>query len=187
MGTPTAVESQSFEVKVTDSGTTFPQNLQQPLSLSILASPGRNDSIATATHLSNGTFRASISPADDASGTTVPDNDYYAVTANPGAIITVDINADRLSPASPMDSVIEILDTSGTRLSSCDYYSISGGFFSPCMNDDNPYASTLDSRLFFLVPGTPGGPPVTFYVRVLDWSGMARPDFLYTITISGAN
>ena len=55
------------------------------------------------------------------------------------------------------------------------------------MNDDIPYAYTLDSRLYFKVPGNPGDPPVTFYVHVLDWSGMARPDFIYTITISGAN
>jgi hypothetical protein len=44
----------------------------------------------------------------------------------------------------------------------------------------------LDSFLRFLVPGTPGT-PVTFYVRVLDWSGDARPDFRYEISISGAN
>ena len=31
------------------------------------------------------------------------------------------------------------------------------------------------------------GDPVTFYVHVLDWSGIACPDFLYDLQISGAN
>jgi hypothetical protein len=115
---------------------------------------------------------------DDGAGGFDADNDYYLLTANPGATVTIEINAERLSPSSPMDSLIEIVDVNGVRLQSCNY--------SPCMNDDMD-STTLDSKLTMQVPGTTGGPPVTFYVRVLDWRGMARPDFVYTITISGAN
>jgi hypothetical protein len=185
-GTPTGVERQSVAVKVADSGTSFPQSIQQSLTLDIVASPGRNDTIGTATPLSNGTYKASISPVDDGSPAVHPDNDYYAITANPGAVVSVEITAERLTPPSPMDSVIEIVDNTGARFGTCDAFGY-GAFYQPCMNDDNQAVATLDSKLYFQVPGTPGGAAVTFYVRVLDWSGMARPDFVYTITISGAN
>lgn len=185
-GTPSAVEIQTITLRVDDAGPPA-QSFTGPLTLTTSSALGRNDSIATATPLSNGAYLASISPADDASGATNPDNDYYAVSANPGAIVSIEITAERLTPkSSPMDSVIEILDASGTRFTTCSNFN-QGGFYLSCMNDDSASVSTLDSKLFFQVPGTPGGPSVTFYVRVLDWSGMARPDFLYTITISGAN
>jgi len=185
-GMPTGAETQTFTVRLADSGVTFPQSVEQTLTLTILAAPGRNDSTATATLLSNGTYRASLSPADDASGATNPEHDFYAITANPGTIVTVEITAERLAPPSPADSVIEIVDINGVRYTSCSDAFMTGSS-SPCLNDDNAQVGTLDSKLLFQVPGTPGGAPVTFYVRVLDWSGMARPDFVYTIAISGAN
>ncbi len=185
-GTPTSVESPTFTVRLADSGTTFPQSADQTLTLSVVARPGRNDSIATATPLSNGTYRASISPfADPPTGAANPDNDFYAITANPGAIVTIETTAQRLTPPSPVDSVIEILDSTGTRHATCSAYTW-GPFSSPCLNDDNVFNSTVDSKLIFKVPGTPGT-PVSFYVRVLDWRGDARPDLIYDITISGAN
>lgn len=187
-GTPTTTGTRVFTIRVTDSGTSFPQSVQQDLTLSVLDIPGRNDSPGTATPLSNGTYYVSLSPAaDPESGPLGPDNDYYALTAEPGAIVTVETLADRLTPASPMDSVIEIVDATGTRLTTCALLLDPPNFFTqPCVNDDHPNLFTLDSKLQFQVPGTPGT-PVTFYVRVLDWTGNARPDFRYAIKITGAN
>lgn len=187
-GTPTAEGTASFTVQVTDTGPPV-QTTSKALSLTISNSLGRNDAIATATPISNGTFRASISPyADPVSGPSNPDTDYYALTANPGAVVTVETRADRLTPPSPFDTVVEIVNAAGSRFSTCrpgwDTY---GSFIQPCLNDDLDLAhSTFDSKLYFQVPGTPGT-PATFYVRVLDWSGNARPDFVYDLVISGAN
>jgi hypothetical protein len=56
-------------------------------------------------------------------------------------------------------------------------------FDDTCLNDDITLGVVQDSKLEFQVPaGT-----TTFFVRVLDWRGDARPDLLYDIIISGAN
>ncbi len=190
-GTPNLEGSSNFTLRVVDSGTgAFAQSTSQPLSLTIKAAGvlGRNDPPATATPLSNGTYRASISPfVDPPTATTAnPDSDFYQVTANPGAIVTIEITADRLFPFSPLDSVIEIVDASGTRLNLCSPPAApQGPFVQPCMNDDMD-SSSLDSKLFLQVPSSAGG-PLTFFVHVLDWRGDARPDLLYNLSISGAN
>ena len=85
-----------------------------------------------------------------------------------------------------MDSVIEILGADGTRFNTCrpdfaSYYP----FDQPCLNDDIQLGIVQDSMLRFKVPGNPGDPPVTFYIRVLDWGGNARPDFVYDLRVSG--
>ncbi|MBI3670337.1 MAG: putative Ig domain-containing protein [Acidobacteria bacterium] len=193
-GTPSLEGSSNFTLRVVDSGTgAFAQSTSQPLSLTIKAAGamGRNDppTPATATPLSNGTYRASISPfVDPPTATTAnPDSDFYQVTASPGAIVTIEITADRLFPFSPLDSVIEIVaDASLTRLNLCSPPSApQGPFVQPCMNDDMD-SSTLDSKLFLKVPSSAGG-PLTFFVHMLDWRGDARPDLVYDISISGAN
>jgi len=183
-GTSTQAESQTFTVQVADAATP-PNVATRTLSLTAQAQLGRNDSPATATPISSGTFRASISPADDSSGTLNPDNDYYKVVSYPGTVVTVEIKAARYPISSPLDSIIEIVDTTGARLSYCDDFKLPS-FNGPCMNDDSNQTSSTDSYLSFRAQGAVGT-PYTFYVRVLDWSGMARPDFLYTITITGAN
>jgi hypothetical protein len=94
--------------------------------------------------------------------------------------------AKRLNPSSPLDSVIEIVDSSGTRFSTCRQGNSSGLFNQSCLNDDIDLGIMLDSRLEFQVPGEPGTPQ-TFYIHVLDWNGNARPDFFYDLVISGAN
>jgi len=186
-GTPTTEETQSFTVHVTDAGPPV-QTTSRQLSLTITSSLGRNDWIATATPISNGTFRASISPyADPISGPAYPDNDYYVLTANPGATVTVETVAGRRLPESPLDSVIEIVDSAGARFNTCrapDYPY--GPYNLPCLNDDIDLGYILDSKLEFQVPGT-GSEPVTFHIHVLDWSGSARPDFIYDLSIFGAN
>jgi hypothetical protein len=185
-GTPTQEQTQTFTVRLQNSSEP-PEYDERSLTIEVTAAPGRNDSIATATPISNGTFHASLSPyADPPSGPGNPDNDYYQLTANPGAVVTVETFADRLSPPSPADTVIEILGAGGERFNTCRTVGVPYPFNEYCLNDDNLLTWTLDSRLEFQVPGT-SGTPVTFYVHVLDWSGSARPDFLYDLQISGAN
>jgi hypothetical protein len=197
-GTPTAAGTSSFIVQLNDS---FAPAGTEYDNISITVNPqalGRNDAIATATPLTNGFYNASISPYSDAS-TSAADGDYYKLTANPGATVSISILAARLFPNNALDSVLEIVDGNGTRFTTCN--DPASAFLSPpltpdpnpndyndaCINDDDPSASTRDSDLIFQVPGQSGGAPVTFYVHVLDWRGDARPDMQYQIRVSGAN
>lgn len=182
-GTATTVETTTFTVQVADPTTSIPQTAQLPMTWNVVANPGRNDTIATATPLSNGRYAATLSPAD--AGGFAPDHDYYRVTANAGAVVRVETFANRLGTPSPLDTVIEIVDASGTRLNACSAFgpfSLSG----PCMNDDEFGTFSMDSRLFFQVPGA-AGTTTTFYMRVLSWDGQARPDYRYEVSITGAN
>ncbi len=185
-----------FTVRLFDDASQLPdssisppsQTVFLPLQLSVAATPGRNDSLATATVLSNTTYSASISPVSDPpTGVVAPDTDYYKISANPGATVTVEITADRLSPPSPWDSFLEFVDASNNRLSVCNNNPANqnGPFTNACANDDLN-SGTTDSKLVLQVPSGNSG-PLTFYAHVLEWSGNARPDFLYTITVSGAN
>jgi len=197
-GSPTAAGSAVFSVRLTDSGAPA-QSVTAPLTINVRAAAlGRNDSIGTATPLTNGSYIATISPYSHPS-TTGPDGDFYRLTANPFGTVSVTIFAARMFPSSELDPVVEILDGSGTRLSTCK--DPASAFLRPplvpdpnpndfndaCINDDDPGSGTTDSSLAFQVPGTAGGPPVTFYVHVLDWRGDARPDLRYQILVSGAN
>jgi hypothetical protein len=174
----------NFTVQVADSAAT-PATVSKALSITIVSALGRNDSRASAAPLSNGTFRASISPLDNPGGVLTPDTDFYQLTANGGAIVTIEITAQRLPSPSPLDSVIRILDSLGNVSSSCiTPDSTSGQFADLCLNDDIVLGAVTDSRLAFRVPG---GGPVTFFVQVIDFSGNSRPDLLYNITITGAN
>ena len=188
-GKATAAGSSVFSVQAVDAGP--PQQTSNPvtLQLTVGASLGRNDSPASATPLSNGTYQASISPvADPPTGVPNPDTDYYALTANPGATVTVEITAQRLTPPSPLDSVLEIVDAGGDRLALCNSNPLStlGPFNQPCLNDDLEQGVSTDSKLTLQVPATNTG-PLPFYAHVLDWRGDARPEMVYTITIAGAN
>jgi hypothetical protein len=191
-GIPTNEGTYAFTLKVSDSGIdTLAQTAERRLTLMVRPAGGlgRNDTIATATPLSNGFYRASISPLVDPPGASSPnpDVDVFKLTANPGAIVSVEALVGGFSPPSPLDPVIEFLDANGTRLKLCSYYfwNSSGPFNQACMNDDFAPGS-LDAKLLLRVPADTGG-PLTFYVRVLDARGSARPDMLYNVQISGVN
>ncbi len=194
-GIPTQAGEYDFALQVTDSFSP-PDTTGTSVTINVTNAPrGRNDTIAKATPLTSGTYSATISPY---AGPGSVDGDYYKLSAQPGAVVSVSIRAKRLAPPTPLDSVVEIVDGSGTRFTTCN--DPASAFLNPpllpdpnpnnyadaCINDDNPYTGTTDSDLTFKVPGS-GAAPVTFYVHVLDWRGDARPDMGYEIWISGAN
>jgi hypothetical protein len=184
-GTPTTVGSYTFRLRVTDSGIgVLQQTVEADVTWEIvpaLASLGRNDSIATATPIGLGMFRASLSPFSDP-GSSGPDVDFYKVTGDAGEVLMIRTMAEVFTPPMPTDTVIEILDASGTRLSSCQGISPPPVRFNlPCLNDDNQPGGR-DSQIYFKVPGTPGS-TFTFYIRVFDWSGSARPDLVYDLVV----
>lgn len=151
----------------------------------------RNDTISTATPLSNINLLASISPYSDSS-TAGPDIDVYSASAVPGTIVQVYVspNNDFLQPPEPnsFEPVIEIVDSNGKRFQTCGYYGLLPGQVNnlPCINrlPGNQYLS--GNFYAFQVPGS-GTSPVTFFTRVSDARGDARPDFIYTLGLSGLN
>jgi len=187
-GTPTSLGNSFFTVNVTDSDSP-PSTASNSYSINVVTPLGRNDTVATATPISNGSFQASISPYIDPPSTPEPgDNDYYKIVSLSGAVVHVETLAQRLPFANLIDTVMEIVDGNGARLSDCRLPgATTTTYTSSCINDDiggNPY--TLDSALDFQVPGAPST-TTTFYVHVLDWRGDARPDMLYNLSVNGVN
>lgn len=187
-GSPTSAGSYTFTVGLSDGNTgSLHQTTSQQLTLTV-KDPGqmtRNDTVATATPVSNITLLASISPYSDPS-TLGPDVDYYYASAAPGSIVQVYAapNNDFVQPPNPnsLQPVLEIVDSNGVRYQTC------GGqpYNSPCINH-LPGTSYIQGNFYnFQVPGT-GTAPVTFFIRVSDARGDARPDFIYTFNIFGVN
>jgi hypothetical protein len=185
-GTPTTLGASNFAVNVNDSSSP-PQTATEPFTLTVATPLGRNDTPATATPITNGSFMASISPyIDPPDNAPVPnDTDYYKLVSLAGATVHVETSAQR-SFQTLLDTVIEIVDANNTRYASCRQPGDTGTTFaSDCVNDDistNPVV--LDSALDFQVPGTTDS-ATTFYVHVLDWRGDARPDMQYYLNVSG--
>ncbi|MBS1849492.1 MAG: hypothetical protein JST79_01155 [Acidobacteria bacterium] len=182
-GTPTTLGSYALTVKVTDSSSPA-QSVSNLFPLSVTAPLGRNDTIPTATPAGNGSIAASLSPYIDPpdSAPTPNDTDYFKLVSISGVTVHLETFAQRSYSNDFIDTVIEVVDASGTRYTTCRQ---PGGstFSSVCVNDDVD-GSTVDSALDFQVPG-PANSPTTFYVHVLDWRGDARPDLLYSLSISG--
>jgi hypothetical protein len=93
---------------------------------------------------------------------------------------------DSIATATPIgngaiDPVIEIVNNSGTRLSTC---ALPGEvtFTSPCMHDDEDPGVLRDPLLRVQV-----GAGATIFLRVLDWRSDARPDATYNVHLSGVN
>jgi len=193
-GSPTTAGTYSFTLAISDGNPgALHQTTSQPLML-VVKDRGqmtRNDTIAAATPVSNITLLASISPYSDPSSAG-PDIDVYSASAAPGSIVQVYVapNNDFLQPPEPnsLQPVLEIVDSAGTRYQTCGYYGLLPGQVNnlPCINrlPGNQYLS--NNYYAFQVPG-PGTLPVTFFIRVLDARGDARPDFIYTFMVFGVN
>ena len=193
-GTATTTGTYNFTIHVVDGNAgSLQQTLSYPMTM-VVKDPlqiGRNDSIATATPVSNISLLASVSPFSDPQSA-APDADYYSVSAAPGSIVQVYVSAnnDFLQPpeTNSMLPVIEIVDANGTRYQTCGYYGVLPGQVNnlPCINrlPGNQYLSS--NYYAFQVPGS-GNTAIKFYVRISDERGDARPDFIYTFGIYGVN
>jgi large repetitive protein len=183
-GSPTATGSYFFTVNVTDSAVP-PNSAYNSFFTTVITPIGRNDTVATATPIGNGYFFASISPYIDPPSTPVAgDNDYYKLVSVSGATVHVETFAQRVWSVNPLDTVIEIVDGNGQRLSTCRPVNTNVQFTSTCLSDDLTSPRTTDSAIDFQVSGAPST-ATTFYVHVLDWRGDARPDMNYQLSISG--
>jgi hypothetical protein len=184
-GTPTQSGIFNFVPQITDAGN--PAQVATANEFIVVQQGlGRNDSIATATPLGNiGSttipVQYSISPYVDPINATTsnPDTDYYRLVATGGSTVHVETRADRDFGLDLLDTVVEILNSSGQRLTTCTKPS----FTSTCMNDDID-ATTRDSSLDLKVPAAANA-NTTFYLHVLDWRGDARPDMPYHLIVSG--
>ncbi len=154
-GTPTTLGDYVFTVNVSDSSTPVAQVGSTTFFIDIVNPLGRNDTIASATSIGNGSFQASLSPYIDPPGSApLPaDNDYYKVVSLSGSTVQLETFAQRSSLGGPIDTVMEIVDGNNVRLATCQLPgSTSTTFTSSCISDDiGP--NTLDSALNFQVPG----------------------------------
>jgi hypothetical protein len=192
-GSPTAAGTYAFTLAVSDANTgTVHQSTSRQFNLAVKdrGQMTRNDTIAQAIPVSNLSLLASISPYSDPS-TNGPDMDVYQATATPGSLVPVYVSAniDFIQPPNPnsLFPVVEIVDGNGIRYQSCSSQQNpnSGPYNFPCINGlDGNFSSS--AGCVFQVPGT-GTTPVSFYVRVSDARGDARPDFIYTLRVSGVN
>jgi len=142
--------------------------MTKPVSILVRSgSLGRNDSCNTATPVSNGVTRASISPYGDI--------DVYSFAGTAGNRVTLEIYAQRLTLYGDssstdvfLDTFLELLDSSCTRI----FY-----------DDDIDSGVIRDSLISgFTLPSTG-----TYYIRVSDLRGDGRPDFIYDLHLSGAD
>lgn len=195
-GSPAQAGAYTFTLTISDGNTgNLHQTTSQQLTLTVKdrGQMMRNDTIATATPVSNISLLASISPYSDPSSAG-PDVDVYSASAAPGSIVQVYTapNNDFLQPPQPnsMQPVLEIVDSTGTRYQTCGYYGVLPGQVNnlPCVNrlPGSQYSALSGNYYAFQVPGS-GTSPVTFFVRVSDARGDARPDFIYTFSVSGVN
>jgi hypothetical protein len=169
-GTPPEVGENStisFIVEVGDSAYQ-PNTSSQPLDIILRAENlGRNDTCNSATPITNGMIRASLSPYGDI--------DVYSFHGTAGNAITIETFAQRITlygdPTSRdiyLDSFLEILDSECVQLS---------------YNDDISLGTLQDSLISDYELPYSGN----YFIRVSDLRGDGRPDFIYDLQLSGAD
>jgi len=145
-----------------------PDTLEQAYGIRVRAEKlGRNDTCETATPVSNGVMRASLSPYGDI--------DVYSFQGTAGASVTIEIYSERLALYSNstsqdifVDSFLELLDSDCSRLT---------------YNDDISLGIIQDSLISsYSLPYTG-----TYFIRVSDLRGDGRPDFIYDLHLSGVD
>ncbi len=115
------------------------------------------------------------------STSTAEDTDYYKFDTMAGSVVNISTNG---YGTGPIDTVIEVLDANGFRLSTCHFPDDQAGTYtSSCINDEAS-STGHNSALDYQMPGS--APSVgTVYVHVLDWRGDARPDMQYILNVNG--
>lgn len=186
-GIPTQSGVYPLTITESDGGGALAQTASMQWMLTV-KDPGqvsRNDTLASATPISNSAVVGSISPFADPA-TPSPDQDIYQIAAVPGSLVVLSVISDVhyelpvFPGSSPIVPVAEVLDASGKRLHVCGQ-SENGPFNSPCVSGlDGQFGGSVG--LQFQVPGS-GTTPATFYIRVLDARGDARPDLIYTLSV----
>ena len=188
-GTPATPGTYPVTLTVSDANTgSLHQTTTQDLTINVVdrSQLQRNDTIAGATPLSSVSLLASISPYSEATGE--PDVDVYKLTAKPGTIVYLYVfaNNDFQQPPRPnaLYPVMEVVDATDTRHDTCSPV-LDPPYTYPCVTglDGSFFKST---SLTLKVPGS-GTAPVTFYVRISDAHGNARPDFIYTLHVYGVD
>jgi hypothetical protein len=193
-GSPTTAGVYTFTLNISDGNTgNLHQTTSQQLTWTVKdrGQITRNDTLAQATPISNISLLASISPFSDPSSAG-PDVDVYSMKAAPGSLVQfyAAANNDFIQPplTNSLLPVLEVVDSIGKRYQTCESQVPQTGsvFNLPCVNG-LPGPSYIPGSYFTLqVPGS-GTTPVTFYVRVSDARGDARPDFIYTLSVFGVN
>lgn len=143
-----------------------------------LDSVARNETIPMATPIAIGTTTASIS------GNNGPDVDVYSINVPAGQVLSVEIVSRRrfVFIQALLDSIIDLMDAGGARLQTCRIGDDVTPFTQPCVDDDFTPAGgtrTQDSKLSYLASAAG-----TVYLRVGDFLGDFRPDFLYDLKIA---
>jgi len=186
-GTPTVAGDYPFTIQVKDSGQPSPQTKNLPMSIHVSsATQGRNDSIQTATSISNGQFLATFSPLQEApDGSTTADQDYYKLLVAPGSINYIGSSTFSAPPNtqgsfSAAHAALEILDANGIRYTSCAEKN-STIYDAPC-NGFDPQNLTY-AGLTFTLPSNINT-PTEVYLHYFDYLGRARPDFYYQVIIN---
>jgi murein DD-endopeptidase MepM/ murein hydrolase activator NlpD len=120
-----------------------------------------NDTPASATLMSIGQSLTGkvICPAGDW--------DYYKFGGTAGQTVVVDLDARTLSPASALDSLVEIIDANGADVLAT--------------NDDETAGTMQDSLIELVLPRTG-----TYYLRVRAWNhpGAGGTNYLYNLNLT---
>jgi hypothetical protein len=192
-----------FNIKVVDTTTPASFSLEKPYTILVTPNvlPPRNDLLADATPIYPGMYTASLSPYTDTSGNPDPDHDYYVMTGNGGDLYAIGVSAEYfLEPAAnnpgamtaPTEPALEILDGTGTRMATCNdpladnpppgapFPKGPGTFADACVN----FGGNGELGTSSLMLQLPSGANQTFYIHVFDIRGSARPDFIYTLTVT---
>jgi hypothetical protein len=179
-GTPTVVGNYTFGVQMTDSSQPSPIFVGTAGTIRVKAFTGRHDSVATATDLHGGVYLASLSPYANAAGVAESDQDYYRVTVAAGSILDLMVQPNG---SNLIDPVAELVDASSVRMSNCKVPG-STTFTSACLNDDIDPGLNHTASLAWQ---NNSASDQVVYIHVFDWSGNARPDLKYRMSIGGAN
>jgi len=128
----------------------------EPMSEGTVNETEPNNTLATANRIApDVTVAGTLDPAGDV--------DFFAFDASAGQQVTIDVDAQSLTPKSPADTVLTLFDSSGRQLAE---------------NDDEA-PSTRDSLLRVTLTATG-----RYVFRIRDFSGRGGPSFAYRVRVT---